>query len=91
MFVMSCILIVDFHPHLNLRKIIVQISYEYSLEQLTTTEMSFIDITLVKLLIDIAQEVSQRKCKNASGQVFTIETDFIKKTLLEWFNKKSKC
>ena len=41
--------------------------------------MSFIDITLIKQLIDIAQEVNQRKCKNASGQVFTTETEFIKK------------
>ena len=52
MFVMSYVLIVSFHPHLNLRKIIVQRSYVHSLEQLTTInylnkdQMSFIDVTL---------------------------------------------
>ena len=71
MFVMSHVLIVAFHLHLNLRKIIVQRSYRHSLEQLimidylTNDQMSFIDVTLVKQLNDIAQEVSQRKCKNA--------------------------
>ena len=53
MFVMSYVLIVAFHPHLNLRKIIGQINYGHSLEQLTTIDhltndqMSFIDVTLV--------------------------------------------
>ena len=38
MFVMSYVLIVAFHPHLNLRKIIVQRRYGHSLEQLTRTD-----------------------------------------------------
>ena len=41
--------------------------------------MSFIDVTLVKQLNDIAQEVSRRKCKNDLGQMFTIKTALIKK------------
>ena len=52
--------------------------------------MSFIDVTLVKQFNGIAQEVSRRKYKNALGQMFTIETALIKKTLVEWFNKKLK-
>ena len=89
---MSYVLIVSFHPHLNLRKIIVQRSYGHSLEQLTTIDyltnyqISFIDVTLVKQLNDIAQEISRRKCKNALGQMFTIEIALIRKTLVEWFN-----
>ena len=96
MFFMSHVLIVAFHLHLNLRKIIVQRSYRHSLEQLimidylTNDQMSFIDVTLVKQLKDIAQEVSRRKCKNAWGQMFTIETALTKKTLVEWFNNKIK-
>ena len=76
---MSYVLIVAFHRHLNLRNIIVQRSYRHSLEQLTTidylnnNQMSFIDVMLVKQLNDIAEEVSRRKCKNALGQMFTIE------------------
>ena len=95
MFVMSYVFIAAFHPHLNLRKIIVQRRYAHSLEQLTTIhyltndQMSVIDITLVKQLNDIAQEISRRKYENALGGMFTIETALIKKTLLEWFNKKN--
>ena len=35
---MSYILIVAFHPHLKLRKIIVQRSYGHTLQQLTTLD-----------------------------------------------------
>ena len=64
MFVMSYVLIVAFHPHLNLRKIIVQRRYGHLLEQLTTIDylandqMSFIDAMLIKQLNGIRQEVS---------------------------------
>ena len=86
---MPYVLIVAFHLHLNLRKIIVQRSYGHSLEELTTIyyltndQVSFIDVTLVKQLNDIAQEVIQRKCKNALGQMFTTEIALIKKTLVK--------
>ena len=71
--------------HQNLRKIIVQRSFGHSLQQLTTIDylandqMLFIDVTLIKQLNDIAQEVSRRKCKNDFGKMFTIETSLIKK------------
>ena len=35
MFAMSYFLIVAFHPHLNLKKFLVQRSYRHSLQQLT--------------------------------------------------------
>ena len=35
---MSYVLIVAFHPHLKLRKIIVQRSYGHTLQQLTTLD-----------------------------------------------------
>ena len=76
--------------------IILQRSYGHSLEQLTmidylpNDQMSFIDLMLIKQLNAVAQEVSQRRCKNALGQMFSIETALVKKTLLEWFNKKIK-
>ena len=94
--VMSYVLIVAFHLHLNLRKIIVQRSYGHSLEQLTTTDyltndqMSLIDVKLLKQLKDMTQEVSRRKCKNTLGQMFMIKTALVKKTLSEWFNTKIK-
>ena len=84
-FVMSYVLIVAFHSHRNLRKFTVQRSDGHLLEQLTmidyltNDQMSFINVTLVKQLNDIAQEVSRRKWNNALGQMFVIETDLIKK------------
>ena len=44
--------------------------------------MSFIDVKFIKQLKDMAEDVSQRKCKNRNC--------FSQKTLLEWFNKKIK-
>ena len=61
-----------------------------TLDYLTNDQMKFIDVKLVTKLKDTAQEISPRKCKNALGQMFSVETASIKSTLLEWFNKKIK-
>ena len=96
MVAMSYVLIAAFHPQLNLWKIIVQKSYGHTLQQLTmidyltNDQMSFVDISLVKQLNNMAQEVSRIKCKNTLGQMFTTESALVNKTLLEWFNKKIK-
>ena len=50
--------------------------------------MKFIDFEIIKQLKDIAIDVSRRKCKNTMGQMFYIECTLVKKTLLDWFNKK---
>ena len=39
---------------------------------------------------DMALEVSKRRCKNNMEQIFSIESAFVKITLLRWFNKKFK-
>ena len=52
--------------------------------------MKFINGKLVTQLKDMAQEVSRRKCKNALGEMFLVETVLIKSNLLEWFNNKIK-
>ena len=52
--------------------------------------MKCIDVKLVTKLKHTAQEVNLRKCKNALGQMFSVEIALIKSTLLEWFNKKNK-
>ena len=61
-----------------------------TLDYLTNDQIKFIDLKLVTQLKDTAQEVSQRKCKNALGQMFSVKTALIKSTLLEWINKKIK-
>ena len=93
-FVVSYVLIVAFHPALNIKRIIIQRSYAHSLEQLTTLnyfsedQMKFIDFEIIKQLKDIAIDVSKRKCKNTMGQIFCLKCALVKKTLLDWFNKK---
>ena len=39
---------------------------------------------------DMAFEVAKRRCKNSIGQMFSIESAMVKKTLLKWFNQKFK-
>ena len=96
MFVVSYVLIVAFHPALNLNRIIIQRIYGHSLEQLTTLnhlsedEMKFIDLQILNQLKDIAIDVSKTKCKNTMGQMFCIDCVLVKKKLFAWFNKKFK-
>ena len=96
MFFVSYVFIAAFHQALNLNRIIIQRSYLHSLEELTTIkylnddQMKFIDLQTLNQLKDIEIDVSKRQCKNTMGQMFCVETAFVKKTLLEWFNKKFK-
>ena len=93
-FIVSYVLIVAFHPALNIKRIIIQRSYAHSLEQLTNLnyfsedQMKFIDFEIIKQLKDIAIDVSKRKCKNTMGQIFCLKCALVKKTLLDLFNKK---
>ena len=96
MFVVSYALIACFHPKLKIEKIIVKRSYTHSINELTSIsyltadQLNFADPKLVSQLRDAALEVNARQCKNALAQMFTIETAFVKKTLMEWFNEKFK-
>ena len=96
MFVVSYVMIVAFHPELKLNRIEIQRSYAHSIEELTSLnyftqkQINFIDHTLLKMLKDMAFDVSKRKCKNSMGQMFCIESALVKKTILKWFNKKFK-
>ena len=88
MFVVSYVLIVAFHPALNLDRIIIQRSYSHSLEELTAIkylnddQMKFIDLQILDQLKDTAIDLSKRKCKNTMRQLFCVESAFIKKALL---------
>ena len=96
MFVVSYVIIVTFHPALNLDRIMIQRSYAHSIDQLTSLnyfsddQMKFNNLEIIRQLKDIAIDVSKRKCKNMMGQMFCIKTALVKKTLLAWFNKKYK-
>ena len=42
------------------------------------------------MLKDMTFEVAKRRCKNSIGQMLSIESALVKKTLLKWFNQKFK-
>ena len=96
MFVVSYVMIVAFHSKLDLDRIIIQRSFAHSIEQLTTLDyftreqLSFVDSSLIKMLKDMAFEVTKRLCKNSVGKMFSIESALVKKTLLKWFNQRVK-
>ena len=78
-------MIVAFNPELNLDRIIIRRSFTHSIEQLTSLDyftreqITCIDKSLVKMLKDMAFEVSKRRCKNSIGQMFSIESALVKK------------
>ena len=88
------------HPHLIIRKIAVERTYVYSINQLTTIDylsedqMKYIVIKLVKQLNNIAQEVGKKKkkkkSKNGLGQMFSDTAIVKKKPLIQWFHAKIK-
>ena len=96
MFVVSYVMILCFHPCLNLPKIIVERSCGHdvtklnSIDYLTAEQMSFIDRNIVTQLSDAAALVVAKKCKNAVGQMFPVELFFLKDTILRWFSTKIK-
>ena len=89
-------MIVVFNLELNLERIITQRSSAHPTDQLTTLnyftreQITFIDQSLIKMLKDMAFEFAKRRCKNSVGQMFSIESPLVKKTLLKWFNQKFK-
>ena len=70
-------MIVAFHPKLDLDRIIIQRSFAYSIEQLTTQDyftreqISYAETDLITMLKDTAFEVSKKKnVKTASVKCF---------------------
>ena len=69
MFVVSHVMIVAFHPKLDLDRIIIQRSFAHSIEQLTTLDyftreqLFFVDSILIKLLKDMALKSAKENVK----------------------------
>ena len=69
MFVVEHVIIVAFNPELNLDRIIIQRSFAYSIEQLTTLDyftreqITCTDQSLIKMLKGIAFEVVKKKMR----------------------------
>ena len=89
-------MIVAIHPALQLNRFIIYRSFAHTLNQLsnidylTQEQIGFIDNYLIHMLKDCANKVSKRQCKNSLGQMFSVESALVKKTLLKWFNTQFK-
>ena len=59
-----------------------------SINYLSKEQFAFKTPEIIKQLYDHAILVSKRTCKSALGVMFGIELSFIKRTSLNWFNKK---
>ena len=80
MFVVSYVMIVAFHPALQLERVIIYRRFAHTLDQLsnidylTREQIGFIDNYLIHMLKDCANE-----CKNSLGQMFSVESALVKK------------
>ena len=96
MFVVSYVIVVAFHPHLKLNRIIANRSFAHNLEELASInylsreQIGFTDQYLINMLKDYATQVSKKKNKKSMGEMFSVEAALLKKTLLNWFNSKFK-
>ena len=96
MFVVSYVIIVAFHPHLKLDRIIINRSFAHNLEQLASIDyfsreqIMYVEQYLLNMMRDYAKVAAQRKYKNSLGEMFSVELAMVKKTLLKWFNTKYK-
>ena len=85
MFVVSYVIVVAFHQHLKLNRIMVNGSFAHNLEQLTSInyfsreQISFTDEYLINMLKDYACRVFKIKCKNSLGELFSVEVALLKK------------
>ena len=96
MFVVSYVMLLAFRPKLKMNRVIIQRSFGHTLEQPTTINYStndqipFVNINLIEQLKDCALEVSQKKCKNALAQMFSVELCLVQQPVLSCLNKKIK-
>ena len=65
----SCVIIFDFHPDLDMKRIIIERSFGHSIEKLTTIDeltaeqLKYKDTTTLKQLRDCAISVANKKMK----------------------------
>ena len=94
--VVSYVIILAFHPKLNLPRIIIERSFGHSLERLsqidylTSEQLKYKDVITLKQLRDSALLVHQKKNPLAVSEMFNIEIKFATNCVLSWFYDKYK-
>ena len=96
MFAVSYVIIFAFHPELQLDRVIIERRFGHSqmrlcsLNYLTSEQLKFNDVTMLKQLRDCALSVASKRNKLAIWKVFTAELKFAGNCLMKWFNAKIK-
>ena len=92
----SYAIIFAFHPKLDIKRVIIERSFDHfqeklaSIDYLTSERLKYRDIITLKQLRDCALEVAARKHCHAISQMFSIELKFAADCLLKWFYAKNK-
>ena len=96
MFPVSYVIIFAFHPELQLDCVIIERSFGHSqmrfcsLNYLTSEQLKFKDVTMLKQLRDYALSVASKRNKLAISKMFTTELKFAGNCLIKCFNAKIK-
>ena len=94
--VVSYVIILAFHPKLQLPRIIIERSFGHSLERLcqidylTSEQLKYGDVITVKQLRDCALVVHKKTNVIAMSEMFCTEIKFATDCVLKWFHAKYK-
>ena len=94
--VVSYVIILAFHPKLQLPRIIIERSFGHSLEKLcqidylTSEQLKYGDVITVKQLRDCALAVDKKTNKLAISEMFCTEIKFATDCVLRWYHDKYK-
>ena len=94
--VISYVIILAFHPKLQLPRIVIERSFGHSLEKLcqidylTAEQLNYKDMVTVKQLRDCALAVHKKTNKLAVSEMFCTEIKFATDCLLKWYQNKYK-
>ena len=94
--VISYVIILAFHPKLQLPRIIIERSFGHSLEKLcqidylTSEQLNYKDLVTLKQLRDCALAVHEKTNKLAISEMFCTEIKFATNCLLKWYQNKYK-
>ena len=96
MIAVSFVIIFAFHPDSEIDLIIIERSFGhsqsqlFSLNYLTTEQLKYKNLTLLKQIKDCALSVLSKKRKIAISEMFTTELKLASDCLIKWFNAKYK-
>ena len=94
--VVSYVIILAFHPKLQLPRIIIERSFGHSLEKLcqidylTSEQLKYGDVITVKQLRDCALAVHKKTNVVAMSEMFCTEIKFVTNCVLKWYHTKYK-